>query len=731
MEDAVQDRDFERRAGFGGGASSDGSVWEEAIENTRRLLEDSKKQIELLRKQSHLTKAGRQPGSDVNGGRPSSARGPLLTPSQTPDRSAANGGYYEYEATAAPAQAPLSASSSRSGASGILGAGGREHEPLARQFSARNSQGSARQSSEKLREVPQSPAARRNSRSSGGPGQTPASPSTAATPRSPRVKKGAASASKPPNSARSSSANSRAASKRQVGNRPYMESTKASKIKSQEKVFLAMLEKNAGTGGGSQSTDALSHDGSLRGFKDRSGSAVIMSASGDRAVSERLLPGGTSEPGCSVASAAASGAGGGPGSVGGISACSAATGTNLFAGNYSFGTYPLPTGPAIAVGPPGRVWKVNPESSTPAGVTTACTPSLVSHEGIASAEKLSVGSNSMSPPYAPGVAEMGVVDEMVHEEESARQELNNLLDVLNSKGDGLVGVNAEEMVDKLERMMQDRRKNQQRAREAEAKLSQMKQENRDLAIENFKLRVQAQLKSQPPTAARTLGNSSDLGATGNEVLAGGSVRTLASRSATPVPVHIGEMPRSLGSGSASLAMTPGMVATVRHIGRPGAASVQQPPVSAFIRGRSESPGPRAAWAASIASGAMPPTAVVKAVPASPPISPRVSGVINRVVPVRHSTPTADREGTYGGLLMQIGTPLLAGTAMASPLLVQQAAHIASGASVTYSPASAELASARGAGLSAVVTPHTPAAQGASVVALAPANLTASAPLHIG
>lgn len=168
----------------------------------------------------------------------------------------------------------------------------------------------------------------------------------------------------------------------------------------------------------------------------------------------------------------------------------------------------------------------------------------------------------------------------------------------------------------------------------------------DLVMENLKLRVKA---SQAGAISRPLSQSGDL-PTGRPTLQGvfssgsgaastWSSRALPSRSATPVPRSLSVSATSCAPSLGQMAVRTATVGTLRA----GASSVQQP-LLVTRSSRSESPNPRAAWAASVDAFGKFGQLSMAQTPLSPPISPRIASCRVPLAPamtvaaLRHATP---------------------------------------------------------------------------------------------
>jgi len=272
-----------------------------------------------------------------------------------------------------------------------------------------------------------------------------------------------------------------------------------------------------------------------------------------------------------------------------------------------------------------------------------------------------------------------------------------------------------DLIEKFQRILMDRRQHQERLHAAEAKVSQLERRNADLAVENCRLRSKAMtntIKLQPASVAvtpRTLNDSGNLSiATASEGTGGGWSLRLPPRTATPFAtaptahaavataaapqlprggnsaVVAAATTRSISCSTAAVPCGMGGVSRLSSAALTGTASVQcaapacTTPVAtaaplpggaapmpsatattlaaaAVARARSESPGARVAWGATVLAGlgqaashhvlSVAPTTQT---PCSPPPTNFVASPIAtcRVVPMRHMTPTPDREATY-------------------------------------------------------------------------------------
>jgi len=244
------------------------------------------------------------------------------------------------------------------------------------------------------------------------------------------------------------------------------------------------------------------------------------------------------------------------------------------------------------------------------------------------------------------------------------KEMSELLDALNlgSSGGKISSVGGpQDVIERFQKMINDRRQHEQRLQQAEDRLVTLERQNMDLVAENFNLR--SKFKSQDPvqqmstkmlqagipeahmtqitlkpawTRVSDSGDGSTSSSPGtSKPGVGWSMRTLRSRSATPGPFTghpVGmaqvEMPRAVSGISASNpARTPPAASIVTNAG----------PAS---RARSESPGARHGWA-SVVSGVHGQPRPPK-MPMSLPISPKHPSTC-RVVPLRQVTPTRERE----------------------------------------------------------------------------------------
>jgi len=156
-----------------------------------------------------------------------------------------------------------------------------------------------------------------------------------------------------------------------------------------------------------------------------------------------------------------------------------------------------------------------------------------------------------------------------------------------------------EIVERFTKLLQERGWQQhQRLQEAEAKLWELEQRNHDLVVENYQLRNQAAPGGRP---------------------------VLAARSPTPLSVHSAQPSLSVSRYTSESAphmlptMTPRgpLAATVALAPAAPVSLVQAASVAAAARNRarSESPGPRPAWVASLVAGHMRPA---QGAPGTPP-----------------------------------------------------------------------------------------------------------------
>jgi len=231
-----------------------------------------------------------------------------------------------------------------------------------------------------------------------------------------------------------------------------------------------------------------------------------------------------------------------------------------------------------------------------------------------------------------------------------RAEIVELFGSAEPQIDGAGGLSPGEIADRFRIVLQDRRHKQRRLEEVEAKLSHLEQQNVDLAMENFKLRAKESTASAPGVGARRLLEPSELHAVHSLVqpvevsLEGASVTSTAataprpwqalvpSRSTTPAPVAVqwrSACPAATMPASACTATTmPASAMTLRNspsttnTGAVPGPMVKAPVRMVATRGRSESPGGRSAWAATICPPGQAPVKVIEQKAQSPPISPR-------------------------------------------------------------------------------------------------------------
>lgn len=532
-----------------------------------------------------------------------------------------------------------------------------------------------------------------------------------------------------------------------------MEQTKASVDKKQNKVFSrGFLRKGSGPGGGHCSVDGLRSENSteskLELFKDRCSSAVLIpppeisdfsatearesqqtsgsrtffpSAASGSGGSLRGLDssrGGVSlsvgEPaGCSTASGGASISLSGFGWPGDIIAGAGGSITSSTSGGPIQGVVGIANnmfgvgGPGCVIadaagsftGPAGRIWTRVGETS-PVAASSLSSSLEVGSAAVPFSSR--IPGESSSAVVQPARTNSVVVPACVSDPGTTTTELANFFRDVTYRSDAAGGVASgsyvasgqpEVMVDKFQRVLQDRRMNQLRLAEVEARLSQLKQENVGLTMENYKLRAEA-VVSHSSAVPRTVPESALITgvASAGSAASSWTVRGYSSRASTPVPV----VPRAM---SASSCARPSEM-VVRTVGsstsRLGASPLQVPMVvsRAASRARSESPGPRAAWASTLIPnrGSRLPPSPTKAA-ASPLVSPRVKGALRVPSTLRQQTPTQDRDygrvqhityspssGSYvapAGIVSTVTTPLGSAVARSPPR---------NGASIVASPA---------------------------------------------
>jgi len=357
-------------------------------------------------------------------------------------------------------------------------------------------------------------------------------------------------------------------------------------------------------------------------------------------------------------------AGGGPGSISAVSSSSGAPPAGIVGNLYGFGAINSGFGGSFAVAgavASGRSWQ---QPGDPGPTLSGLSAQEVVGPPTSFGPKTIVVEKPQPPAVMPGrlmvpqVMASPVYQTLLSSQrndgEMDANELCDFFDALSLDSDATGGLSApttEVMVDKFQRVMKDRQLNQRRLLEVEAKLSQLKQENVDLVMENLKLRAKASTASAMSTGDS--GNlpvvrpSAVLGvlASGGGASSTWSARTLSSRSATPVPRAVTVPATSCPPSSGQMAAI--RTATVGSL-RTGSSSAPQQPLL-VARSRSESPGPRAAWAATVVPGAssLAPRSAPK-IPSSPPISPRVaacrvpSAPVVTVAALRQLTPISDR-----------------------------------------------------------------------------------------
>jgi len=254
------------------------------------------------------------------------------------------------------------------------------------------------------------------------------------------------------------------------------------------------------------------------------------------------------------------------------------------------------------------------------------------------------------------------------------QEISELLGGLRGGKGGSAGgasrLTPEEIVEKFQRVLQDRKQDQRRLEEVQAKLSKLEQMNMDLAIENHQLR------------SKTM--------TGQVILPGGSQPRYVQRPMTPHGVR-----QTVYAGSVSQVMSSdvprqissGQCAYVAPVQRPLASSSAVIPSSSSVaRARSESPGPRAAWAATVVPG----SGVVKTPSGTPPQSIMSPQITRRVTPIRQVTPPLEREYTPRGspphaVAASIGPPVVVSVRQSLPTSAAPSLGPPSSGSVSLAP----------------------------------------------
>eukprot|EP00928_Gymnodinium_smaydae_P030103 TRINITY_DN22466_c1_g5_i1.p1 TRINITY_DN22466_c1_g5~~TRINITY_DN22466_c1_g5_i1.p1 ORF type:complete len:794 (+),score=153.54 TRINITY_DN22466_c1_g5_i1:104-2485(+) len=576
-------------------ADCDGAGWEEAITTTRRMLEESKRQIEHLRKQSHQTK-GRgfvngasveqaKPAplsADPGAGQPPAAAEPCAGAWDALGASAANGAQRAEASMPArrrPASGLGAGASAGAGAGVASGAGaGFPRKPPGRQATPLDgSRGS----------VPSPPRSRR---------------------KAPAPGSGRSSAGKATPSAAPAPAPARAKStSREPKRRTLLGSAK----------LAAPSETRRAGGSGTGSPCAGSEkgcpvDARLGGgdsLRERCGSRVLaVDQQRDQPLEGSFNGGcagadGTGSPGVYGGSELGCNGpclGGGGGSMSNVSSGSGGLG-------YSLGDI------------------IHQPASRLPGASSARTrrPQAASHpsaenEGEASGvfDESSIGADS-GPKFGSGAFV------------------------------------SPELLEKFQEMLQERTQHYRRFEEAQARMAKLEKQNMELTLENHKLRSKGIVYAPAmSTSAATPAASSRQTPEPVDALqfaygawyAGGQI----SRSATPCPAA---SPASAMSQAASpIATTPVSAAAASGLSRscaaaapalgrwhaclgvPAQGSLQVPVVT---RARSESPGPRIHWAASIGS-----SAGAQGPARSPPRSPRLEPVAARVVlPLRQVTPS--------------------------------------------------------------------------------------------
>jgi len=412
--------------------------------------------------------------------------------------------------------------------------------------------------------------------------------------------------------------------------------------------------------------------------------------------------------------------GGGAGSIGAVSSSSGAQPTGMVGILYGLGSSPNLAGAV----PQGRIWRQPGEYSRPL-LSGGSTEDVIGTPTTFAPKAMAL-ETSESPAVPPGsLLRRVVVPSTAYESrqninQTDANELCHFFDALSLDSNGVAGVNQvlsssgvpihpEVMVDKFQRIMQDRQLNHRRLQEVEAKLSKLKQENVDLVMENLKLRVKA---SQAGASSRSLGDSVDLPAlrpaTVLGVAPGGGIRlegvasagptwpnhrsdelwtdwrqlgnmssrVLPSRSATPVPrsgsasatsSHIPSIrlqPVSATSPQMAIRTATSMSGSLRT----GAISVQQPLL--VTRSRCESPSPQMAWAARVDPFSQ---FSMAQTPRSPPLSPRIAScrvpLTPRVVTVAGLRPATPERGAVQGHYPQLSSVSAGGSAMPAGLVL--------------------------------------------------------------
>mmetsp|Transcript_87448 Transcript_87448/g.136879 ORF Transcript_87448/g.136879 Transcript_87448/m.136879 type:complete len:657 (+) Transcript_87448:43-2013(+) len=559
--------------------AGDGSVWDEAIENTRRLLEESKKQIELLRKQSHVQKVSRDPYTSQSTMASSMS---TMTSLDSVGESLLPGlgerGFLPSPAVSDPAvsssEVPCSPAPKSSARKTALGQ-------------------AARRPPVTPRDAPNKGVTRsRSQRSNDDRSNSQKVSASLSSPRdiSDRSHRGAAGQRAQPSFGRSASQRVRGGARKSS----YMDPTGASEQKQKGKAFGTMLKKGSGAGGGVPQDDLRSERSS--GSKDFIGTSSVHSQPharrsdwrADTEWNSSVLSEGCDEADITVVGQNVTSGGGVNVATLETAGCGVASGGGSGFGGGSLSQF---SGGFGGRGGAGSI-----------SVLSSCSGGLPND----------------TAGMTPGVAQVRTA---VNEAD----ELASLFDSMGLKTDAIDGLKAavapssgiaqpEDMVAKFERILQDRRMNQMRLEEVEAKLTKLKQENVDLVMENFNLRAQ-------------------------------------------------QVPRSL-SMSASCHAPAGLreASAVRAITGPprtGSTSVKRPGSLANLvaRSRSESPGTRQAWATAVvpSSSSVGPYTAVKvssksSAAASPPVSPRVpvtgrSSMVAHRSPLRQVTPTPERD--YG------------------------------------------------------------------------------------
>mmetsp|Transcript_54525 Transcript_54525/g.156760 ORF Transcript_54525/g.156760 Transcript_54525/m.156760 type:complete len:723 (-) Transcript_54525:85-2253(-) len=259
-----------------------------------------------------------------------------------------------------------------------------------------------------------------------------------------------------------------------------------------------------------------------------------------------------------------------------------------------------------------------------------------------------------------------------------------------NNAEGSLGL-APELIEKFQRVLQDRLHNQVQLEAAEAKISQLERRNTDLAVENCRLRstaIGSSMTLQPASLVvtpRKLNDSGNLAVVSEPVAKGWSMRLSLPQS--PATSSLGGQPVTAATmATRSVSCSNSAAAAGSSISRftsevfPGSASVQvvsphacgfsgmpmvvtaipaSPPRSATIsvaRARSESPGARSGWGSAVLAGLGPVAAAHLSIQQGPSTQPAGNVgtptftsspvVACRVMPMRQMTPTPDREATY-------------------------------------------------------------------------------------